>query len=292
MVITGPSRLLPAAPTPLMLKAKHSHKVQCAGHLERGLEPDLRAITLANILRVLRHHDFDAIAFQGLSGALFAPMVAFALDKTLLAVRKGEDCHSCRQVEGDYAAKRYVILDDFVSCGSTVQRILTEIGDAVPMAHCIGVLEYCYIGRNTDPHDCIRPVDKYDTRGRTGQPSPWTELTMRKNEAPTIEQALQRDMMAQVNSLADPAGLVSGEIQTPFITSDDMRKAVEQLRAASTTPKSLADLVNAYTTNTDAPTWNFKYTDQGPVAVDAETQQPLDEPVIMYRTIDGEAVKL
>lgn len=139
MPITRPDRLLTEGYQP---------KIQCAGHLTIGLHPDRFFETLHDIINALSRHSFDAIAFRGLSGALFAPTVAMKMGKTLIAVRKKETKHSSRIVEGDYNAKRYVILDDFVSSGETVRHMLDEIGDALPDATCIGVCEYMYLHNN------------------------------------------------------------------------------------------------------------------------------------------------
>ena len=196
-------------------KQKHTHRIECAGHLDRGLNPELRLMTLENIIRILKVHDFDAIAFSGLSGALFAPMVAMGLNKTLLAVRKGEPCHSGRQVEGDYNARRYVILDDFIAAGGTVRHILEEIRDAAPNAECIGILEYCYINRLSDPEFALSSPDKYEGRSER-PPNPWLEVGV----TPTASGALIE--------FAKQAPLVS-----PLMFSvEQMRTAVEALKDA------------------------------------------------------------
>lgn len=100
--------------------------------------------TLSKCVSVLRQRrmDFDAIAFRGHSGALIAAPLALALDKTMLMVRKpGVNAHSYRLVEGDMAAKTYIIVDDTVSSGATVHAITDAIEGAAPQARCVGVLE-------------------------------------------------------------------------------------------------------------------------------------------------------
>jgi adenine/guanine phosphoribosyltransferase-like PRPP-binding protein len=140
---TDPTRMLPPGPTRLMLNAAHEHKIKCASYLTYALKPELRRGTVFHIIRIFKYFDFDAIAFRGLSGALVAPIVAMEMDKTLLAVRKTiEDCHSGLMVEGDYAARRYLILDDMISTGQTVHDIIKEIRIAIPYAKCLGVLPY------------------------------------------------------------------------------------------------------------------------------------------------------
>lgn len=135
--------LLKAAPERLLLNAGYQHHIQCAGHLYASLSPDTRRETVKQVIRCLSPLDFDAIAIRGLSGLLIAPIVAMEMNKTLLVVRKpDEKCHSSKRIEGDYNTRRYVILDDFISSGSTVYAIYDEIKERLPSAHCIGVFEY------------------------------------------------------------------------------------------------------------------------------------------------------
>jgi hypothetical protein len=222
MVITDTTRLLVAGDLNacrecccswMYGKRAHTHCIECAGHLDRGLNPELRELTLTNIVRILRCHEFDAIAFSGLSGALFAPMVAMAMDKTLLAVRKGEPCHSSRQVEGDYNARRYVILDDFIAMGSTVQHIIEEIRDSVPGAVCIGILEYCYINRLSDPAFALGDPDKYEGRS-SRPPNPWPEIG--KTDAPDYTPPASPNWMA----FPKAAPLIDSAVQVQSLSLD------------------------------------------------------------------------
>lgn len=78
-----------------------------------------------------------------MSGALIAPILAQRLGKTLILVRKkGESCHSGKMVEGDSAARRYIIVDDFVGYGDTVRAIFTAVGEFAPQAVCLGTYEF------------------------------------------------------------------------------------------------------------------------------------------------------
>lgn len=74
--------------------------------------------------------EFDAIAFSGMSGALYAIPVANALNKELLIVRKKEGHHSGMKMEGYYSTSndaRYIIIDDFTDSGTTLVRIIDAI---------------------------------------------------------------------------------------------------------------------------------------------------------------------
>ena len=105
---------------------------------------------------------FDAIAFTGVSGAAMAFPLSFALGIPLLCVRKGgENSHSPYKVEGDYAARRYVIVDDFISTGNTMRRIQEDLENEIAGTP---VLVGIYLYRNmcysdwTDIHDEQIPV--------------------------------------------------------------------------------------------------------------------------------------
>ena len=107
------------------------------------MQTDLLRETVADCIDILRRYEFDALAFRGQSGSLIAPVLALALDKTMLMVRKNmTDCHSGQIVEGDLGAQRYIIIDDLISSGKTVTTIVEEIAKVARKAVCLGVLEY------------------------------------------------------------------------------------------------------------------------------------------------------
>lgn len=123
--------------------SKHTPYIKCAEHLRLLLNRKELKRILPIICKHLKTIQFDAIAFRGLSGAMIAPIVALRLNKSLLAVRKdGEKTHSCYKVEGDYGARRYIILDDFISGGNTARAILAEVKAAVPDAEFVGFYAY------------------------------------------------------------------------------------------------------------------------------------------------------
>jgi adenine/guanine phosphoribosyltransferase-like PRPP-binding protein len=84
---------------------------------------------------------FDAIAYRGMSGALVAPAVALRLKKDLIFVRKNESCHTNMKVEG-VECKRYVIVDDMVSSGTTVRTIKEKIEESKLGAKMVGLAVY------------------------------------------------------------------------------------------------------------------------------------------------------
>lgn len=109
-----------------------------------------------------KHTPFDAIAFTGVSGAALAFPLSFALGIPLLCVRKqGESSHSPYKVEGDYSAERYVIVDDFISSGSTVNRIQDDIESEISgVPELVGLYLYKDAGNYswTDIHNNEIPV--------------------------------------------------------------------------------------------------------------------------------------
>ena|ERR1051326_2464906 len=96
-----------------------------------------------NTVKLLRRKtkQFDAIAFRGMSGALVAPAVAARLKKNLLMVRK-ESAHSNRLVEGIRYPQRYIIVDDFISSGATVQAIRGNLDKEHTL---VGVVCYAWL---------------------------------------------------------------------------------------------------------------------------------------------------
>lgn len=127
----------------------HAHKPDYVhvSYLTTIQIPKLRE-TVRWASKQLRPYNFDAIAFRGLSGALIAPAIAMRLNKTLIAVRKPieisgnrDATHSPHLVEGDRAAKTYVIVDDLVSSGRTVLAIVRAIKEFAPHAVCAGILQ-------------------------------------------------------------------------------------------------------------------------------------------------------
>ena len=132
----------------------HTHVPQYShsGYLDQILQTDRLRETSKKAALILAGLDFDAIAFSGMSGALIAPVLALALNKTLIMVRKFRDnSHSVSQrhgalVEGDFGAQRYVIVDDLTSSGRTARYIRDQIKAHAPSAVYIGLLAVNYLG--------------------------------------------------------------------------------------------------------------------------------------------------
>jgi hypothetical protein len=109
--------------------------MHCATYLEQALNYAQRRHIIAVAARKLRYairrRPFDAIACIGTSGLLIAPSVADRLKVNLVVVRKEKDAgwqnHSDYHVEGPVLVNRFVFLDDQVSSGRTLTRVLKKV---------------------------------------------------------------------------------------------------------------------------------------------------------------------
>jgi hypoxanthine phosphoribosyltransferase len=105
--------------------------------------------------KLLKGMKFDAIAFRGMSGCLFAAPLSLRLRKPLLMVRKPCACpsstHTKMKVEGDINAQTYIIVDDFIGTGRTVREIISTLQQWAEFddrsLKCIGVLTAFRISR-------------------------------------------------------------------------------------------------------------------------------------------------
>jgi len=119
----------------------YEQKYRHCGYLSKALESIELAVT--DCEKGLEGIEFDTIAFRGMSGALVAPIVARDLKKEIILVRKtGEDNHSGYSLEGHIGAKKYVILDDFISTGKTVREIIKQVIACTKTAEFVGGVFY------------------------------------------------------------------------------------------------------------------------------------------------------
>lgn len=111
--------------------SKFSHA--CYLNSFRGPE-EVKAIvsnSMRKINRLIKDGlEFDHIVCCGVSGLAIAPIIAYKLKKHLIVVRKADDSstHSGYKVEGlPQNSFTYIILDDFVSEGKSVQYMIDTI---------------------------------------------------------------------------------------------------------------------------------------------------------------------
>lgn len=92
-----------------------------------------------------KNTQFDTFAFRGMSGAIFAPVLAHLMHKEMIMVRKnkGNGCASGRWVEGFKHARRYILVDDLICSGSSaVDTILAVKVFTNSKAELVDVLLY------------------------------------------------------------------------------------------------------------------------------------------------------
>ena len=84
---------------------------------------------VANARSALKGIKFDTMVSRGLSGALVVPMLARALRKNWLIIRKDNDgSHSSKKVEGTLG-ERWMFIDDLVSSGHTRKICFEAVDD-------------------------------------------------------------------------------------------------------------------------------------------------------------------
>lgn len=115
-------------------------------YLFKALEPKERKLTVERAVETLRDVQFDAFVGTGLSGAVIGGIVAAAMDKPLVLIRKPHDqgygkTHG-QEIEGrDYTGlyKRFLFIDDLIDSGDTLRRVQKVVAEKfVPGSTVIG----------------------------------------------------------------------------------------------------------------------------------------------------------
>ena len=123
-------------------KTSSGQIIQGATHTVKILNHKHRQQMIKNAVKVLSQYEFDGIACTGVSGLMIVPQLCEILDKNIIVVRKiKETRYSPFDYEG-VPPKRYVIVDDLVSSGNTIQRILKLFKEEIPSAKCVGYYSY------------------------------------------------------------------------------------------------------------------------------------------------------
>jgi adenine/guanine phosphoribosyltransferase-like PRPP-binding protein len=90
-----------------------------------------------------KKHPFDAIAFTGTSGSAIAYPLSYMLKLPLICVRKKNDGnHFYRDIEGCTNARSYLIVDDFIESGRTMDKIISAVKGTTPSAKPVGIFLY------------------------------------------------------------------------------------------------------------------------------------------------------
>lgn len=108
-----------------------------SGWLSKVFEPsELKkaAENIANQIKYDRKNGvvcIDAIAVTGLSGLTFGCVVSYLTGLPLIALRKTDYSHSSYTIEYDdrISGRAYCIVDDLISSGGTINRIIDTLID-------------------------------------------------------------------------------------------------------------------------------------------------------------------
>lgn len=117
--------------------------IQGCSHTSRILSHKYRNKMIMTTYQHLKKYDgsYDAIACCGTSGLMVVPQIAELLNKNIVVVRKQIDGYSDFLVEGA-CTRQYIIIDDLICSGGTVEHIIKNIKEELPIAKCIGVYSY------------------------------------------------------------------------------------------------------------------------------------------------------
>lgn len=129
--------------------------------------------------------EFDTIVCRGFSGISVVPAVAAALGKEILFIRKNTaDSHSRCLCEGNGNIGRYIIIDDFVITGKTIQEILKTMEGISSGACLVGIFAYMM---SAMPEDGIFKTSFLDSRNVVNQVScPLVTFSIRNKKISTI----------------------------------------------------------------------------------------------------------
>ena len=120
-------------------------------YLTRVYNPRQFKVIVRNTLEIAKQVDekskYDTIAFTGQSGSALAYILAHSLNKKMICVRKDSDnshyfTDSGNNFEGYVNAKKYIIVDDFICSGESIDKIVQTVQAKIPKAKCVGILLY------------------------------------------------------------------------------------------------------------------------------------------------------
>jgi adenine/guanine phosphoribosyltransferase-like PRPP-binding protein len=100
-----------------------SHDAKFLDYMGGAILPAKRRALVRRAKNALADVDFDTFVGTGVSGALVVPMLADAMRKNFLLVRKdGDSPHAAYSVVGTIG-ERWIFVDDFISGGATIRRV-------------------------------------------------------------------------------------------------------------------------------------------------------------------------
>jgi orotate phosphoribosyltransferase-like protein len=148
---------------PLSKRREYSHP----SYLSEVYNKDYRGIAIQKAVEFLISHtkNFDAVVGRGTSGMGFGVLLAYALKKDFVLVRKkttiDDYTHSSFEVEGLSGSYSYLIVDDLICTGSTIRKILSKMQASRTGAKPYGIYLYSSDYRNDpDAVDGIKILNK------------------------------------------------------------------------------------------------------------------------------------
>lgn len=116
--------------------------------------------TVEELCRAIKEFgQVDIIVGTGLSGTLPLVAVSIKSEIPIAVIRKpGETNHCCDNIEMsniDIGIRSYVIIDDFIDTGETIETIINKMSGLTPEAKCCGIVLYQW-DINVDHNDHIQ----------------------------------------------------------------------------------------------------------------------------------------
>lgn len=99
-------------------------------YLKKALHPKDVKQTVTKLINKIHSSnvEFDSIAVTGMSGVLIGSIISYKVNKPLILVRKRSDkSHSGYELEGNLGSEKYIIIDDTIDEGKTVNNIHKSI---------------------------------------------------------------------------------------------------------------------------------------------------------------------
>lgn len=161
----------------------NAHKPFRSDYLSCLLDPETRTQVFRDFVKLIQDSkvEFDVVAFRGMSGALIAPSVAECLDKGLVIIRKDDGCHSPYTMEGAVGFNRYIIVDDFICTGKTINAIARKVKVECPQARCAGIFLYHELGAPTAWRLGVEQYEQNDP-GFVGESAPVYSMKVIKDK--------------------------------------------------------------------------------------------------------------
>ncbi len=130
-----------------------------SSYLYPTLHHSTRSSLIKYIIKDLSKHKrlfFDTIATSGLSGNIIGTFLASTLNKNIAFIRKELDSDHClTNLESISDINSYIIIDDLIEDGITINRIISTIEEQNKLAICQGIYIY-----NQDYKSAIERIEK------------------------------------------------------------------------------------------------------------------------------------